>query len=275
MVRRGVFEMRKFVIRQDRCGMKVTSDGCAFGALATKWLASNKAEPKRILDIGTGTGLQALMCAQKFPEAVIDAVEIDPNAANQARDNAEPFENVTVLCTNALGFRPPAKYDAIVCNPPFFSRLRPSANTQSALARHDDTLPSDQLLDAVERMLDPAGHFMVLLAARFKTPRKDFEMLAADRGLRPSKAVTFLDNHTSHPHAVALTLRHERYAPRQTSEQIVFHEEPGTGFRAPTPQFRELMADFYLDHLLDKRVPAGPTASPGTSEEAGATTSAE
>lgn len=86
------FQFKRFIVKQDRCAMKVGTDGVLLGA----WAQGSR----RILDIGTGTGLIALMMAQRFPDAVVDAVEIDGEAANQAKDNAvcSPFHTrVNVL----------------------------------------------------------------------------------------------------------------------------------------------------------------------------------
>ena len=109
------FIFKEFTIQQDRCAMKVGTDGVLLGA----WARGGK----RILDIGSGTGLIAMMMAQRFPEAFVEGVEIDTNAVEQSRENAERsifasrlrFHNAPLQT-----WKPEQPFDAIVTNPPFF-----------------------------------------------------------------------------------------------------------------------------------------------------------
>lgn len=121
------FQFKKFTIAQDRCAMKVGTDGVLLGA----WARGGK----RVLDIGTGTGLVALMMAQRFTDAVVDAVEIDHDTAGQAMENvsSSPFANRVKVFAKALqDFEPDAPYDSIVTNPPFSATacLRPILREQ-------------------------------------------------------------------------------------------------------------------------------------------------
>ena len=109
------FQFRQFFVGQQHCAMKVGTDGVLLGA----WAEGGT----HILDIGTGTGVVALMMAQRFPSANIDAIEIDREAAGQAADNVRcsPFaDRVTVTHAALQDFRPSKSYDSIVCNPPYF-----------------------------------------------------------------------------------------------------------------------------------------------------------
>ncbi len=117
------FRFKQFLIQQDRCAMKVSTDACIQGALAGAYCAAVKAE--RALDIGAGTGLLSLMLAQQHPFLQIDALELDEAAYGQALDNCanSPWKHHVSLWHTALqDFRPPAgrSYDFIICNPPFF-----------------------------------------------------------------------------------------------------------------------------------------------------------
>ena len=156
--------------------MKVGTDGTLLGAWAEVPAA---AVAPRVLDIGTGTGLIALMMAQRFPRARVVGVDIDPEAALQARENAaaSPFADrvdiiegdITALTrareraeggANALGR---GTFDAIVCNPPFFTGSLHSPDAQRSLARHADTLTYRELMDSAWRLLDDGGELSVVI----------------------------------------------------------------------------------------------------------------
>lgn len=141
--------------------MKVGTDGVLLGA----WVNILN-EDKKLLDIGTGTGLIALMMAQRAADAKIDAVEIDRDSAEQAAANiAESLwsKRVELHHVNICDFDNNFKYDLIVSNPPFFSdSLLPSQQSRSA-ARHTILLTFKDLIDSVVRLLEPAGRFALIL----------------------------------------------------------------------------------------------------------------
>lgn len=142
--------------------MKVCTDACLFGALvADAGLPANTC-----LDIGTGTGLLALMLAQKNKQVLIDAVEIDAGAAEQATGNfsASPWKD-RVRCVNSdvLSFTGDKKYDLIISNPPFFEDDLRSPDELKNNAKHDTSLSLAELLQAVKNNLNPGGVFAVLL----------------------------------------------------------------------------------------------------------------
>lgn len=155
------FEFKQFVVHQDRCGMKVGTDGVLLGA----WAEGGK----HILDIGTGTGLIALMLAQRYQDAEITGVELNEQAALQAQENvdASPFahqitiENVTIqrfsLQTSLQGY-----FDSIVSNPPFYHSLK-SKNHERTLARHTESLAFTELFEAVSLLLAPKGCFSAVI----------------------------------------------------------------------------------------------------------------
>lgn len=141
--------------------MKVGTDAVLLGA----WV--NVGNAKKILDVGTGSGVIALMMAQRSGfDAYIDAVEPDGASAIQANENVEgsPWpDKITIHNTTIQGFDPHRLYDLIVTNPPFFTRslLPPAPGRQTA--RHDETLSFDDLFDSVRRLLDADGTFAVVL----------------------------------------------------------------------------------------------------------------
>lgn len=155
------FQFKEFGIRQDQCGMKVGTDGVLLGAWA--WGG------RRILDIGTGTGLIALMMAQRFGTAQVDAIDVDEDACRQASENiaASPFaDRVNVVCARLQDYSVvDTLYDAIVSNPPFFLETLKSPAPQRAMARHADSLPFADLFAGVARLLSETGVFSVVVPA--------------------------------------------------------------------------------------------------------------
>lgn len=155
-----MFRFRQFQIRDDRCAMKVGTDGVLLGAWATVEGA------RRILDIGTGSGLIALMAAQRAPQAQVVGVEIDPEASSQARENvvASPFaDRVEVHCCDVRDYHSSQPFDCILCNPPFFVEDTLPSDHARAMARHSSLLRFSDLLASVSRLLDAGGLFHVIL----------------------------------------------------------------------------------------------------------------
>lgn len=138
--------------------MKVGTDGLLLGA----WAQGGK----RVLDIGTGTGLIALMMAQRFPDAHVDAIDIDADAASQAEDNARrsPFaDRVAVRCVSLQEYVAEMEYDSIVCNPPFFTQSLQSPDSKRTLARHSVALPFDELFRHARRLMSEDGVLSIVV----------------------------------------------------------------------------------------------------------------
>ncbi|MCO6478596.1 MAG: methyltransferase [Phaeodactylibacter sp.] len=156
------FYFKQFTIHQDRCRMKVGTDGVLLGAWADISGVSN------ILDIGAGSGLVAIMLAQRTEQAIIHAVEIDSASAKQAAENmrASPWKSrLKVFHTAVQDYVPFAisRYGLIVSNPPFFSGGTFSQNQDRNSVRHTIKLPHGDLLAAVRSLLAPEGRFCVIL----------------------------------------------------------------------------------------------------------------
>ena len=149
------FKFKQFQIRQDRCAMKIGTDGVLLGAWTT--LAHN---PKSILDIGTGTGLIALMLAQRYEAETIDALEIDEGAYEQCVENfeASPWGD-RLFCYHAgldeFLDEIEDQYDLIVSNPPFHTEEVPSGNAARDIARQNQSLPFEELIEGVSNLLSP------------------------------------------------------------------------------------------------------------------------
>jgi tRNA1Val (adenine37-N6)-methyltransferase len=158
-----MFQFKQFSVNQDKCAMKVGTDGVLLGA----WCPVEN-NPKTILDIGTGTGIIALMLAQRTNANQIDAIEIDENAYEQATEN---FENSTwsdrLFCYHAgldeLIDEPEDEFDLIVSNPPFYSENVKTGFENRDIARFQDAMPFEELIEAADLLLSENGVFAVII----------------------------------------------------------------------------------------------------------------
>jgi tRNA1Val (adenine37-N6)-methyltransferase len=166
------FQFKQFTIQQDKCAMKVCTDACLFGAMVACMPALNPQHAGNItqtlhcLDIGTGTGILSLMFAQKNSTARIDAVEINADAAEQAKQNftVSPWaDRLQVFNEDILTFSPGKQYEYIFANPPFFEDDLQSSNDAANNAKHDTALNLLQLLTFIDSHLSADGYFAVLL----------------------------------------------------------------------------------------------------------------
>jgi len=163
--RSSQFHFKQFRVGQARAAMRITTHACILGAWAPV------AACQRVLDIGSGTGLLALMLAQRCA-APIDAVEIEADAAQDARENFanSPWASRLQLHETPIQlFDSAEKYDAIVSNPPFFSGSLLNDDHKKALARHEGGLNHDELIAAIVRLLRDDGHAHVLLPVDYAT----------------------------------------------------------------------------------------------------------
>lgn len=173
------FQFKQFTIHQERSAMKVTTDGCLFGAWVAEKVKSmprGKSGGLNSLDVGGGTGLLSLMIAQKNPELQIDAIELDEEAAIQAKENAlaSPWKNhINVILADARSFEFPSKYDIIVSNPPFYENELKGDNKKKNLAHHNEGLLLPELLSLIRKNLNPSGQFFLLLPYKRNLEIKD------------------------------------------------------------------------------------------------------
>lgn len=155
------FKFKQFSIQQENAAMKVGTDGVLLGAWA------DCTEATTILDIGTGTGLIALMLAQRC-NALIDAIDIDDKAIQDAKINIDQSiwnRRINLFHTAIQKFKTAVKYDLIVTNPPFFSQSHKAQTESRTKARHDDSLSIDDLFNAVYQLLDVKGKFCAVVPA--------------------------------------------------------------------------------------------------------------
>lgn len=161
--------------------MKVGTDGVLLGA----W--TDLSQSRRILDIGTGTGLIALMAAQRTSEARITAIDIDAEAVSQARQNfqASPWSNrLEALLQDVCTYSSATGFDTIVSNPPYFIDSLKCPDSQRSTARHTDTLDIRRLMDKAAELLVPDGRFSLILPAE---QTEDLLHTAEAQGLYPSR----------------------------------------------------------------------------------------
>lgn len=157
------FQFQQFRVQQDRCAMKISTDAVLLGGLA------QHKSPKNILDIGTGTGVVALMLAQRFPESRITALEIEEDAAGQATENFKdsPFASrLELKHTSLQAFQAAVSFDLIVSNPPYYPNHLQSKDRKRNLALHAASLPFESLLYHASELLTSTGEFWVILPPR-------------------------------------------------------------------------------------------------------------
>lgn len=215
----AAFTFNRFAIRQDRCALKVGTDGIVLGA----WAGVEGAA--RILDLGTGTGLLALMAAQRNPAARIDAVEIDDASAEQAAENAaaSPWAGrVRVHRMDARRLRTPEPFDLILCNPPYYAGEMDSPHARAAVARHGAELSFAELARTAAALLADRGRLACIIPLG-----REAELLGlcAAAGLVPVRRCVLRYLAGRPPKRVLLELA--RSGACSEEPELVVEEEPG------------------------------------------------
>lgn len=187
-----MFKFKQFAVNQDRCAMKIGTDAVLLGA----WCPIEN-NPKSILDIGAGTGILALMLAQRTNADQIDALEIDEEAYEQCVENFEGSPWADKLFCYHAGLDefvddPEDEYDLIISNPPFYSEDFKTENEQRDLARFQDAMPFEDLIEAADLLLSEDGLFAVVIP--YKEEDRFIE-LCAEYELYPVKATRVKGSH--------------------------------------------------------------------------------
>jgi len=167
MGRKHLFRFKQFSLTDDGCAMKIGTDGVLLGASAARY--ANESSPAAVLDIGTGSGLLALMIAQKC-DGFIDTIDMDGSACSTAFENfrQSPWAGrFRVYDVSLQEFRPGENgvYDLIVCNPPYFENSHKSNSKARNLARHNDSLHPSELFFHAARLLKPSGRTFIIYPA--------------------------------------------------------------------------------------------------------------
>ena len=234
------FQFKQFTIYHDRCAMKVTTDACLFGAWCAEEMSNEPHEKtKNILEIGSGSGLLSLMIAQKN-DYLIDAIEIDKEAAQQAKENISlsPWkDNINLHHADALNFSFNQSYKVIVSNPPFYENEIESANKQKNVAHHSDGLRLSELFSLVKKQLAAHGNFYLLLPLKRKSEAEKF--LRKEK-LFIQKAVVVSQSVKHQPFRLMIKVGHESM--QMEEKQISITDEK----QQYTLEFISLLKDYYL-----------------------------
>lgn len=202
-LRTNGFTFKQFFVAHDRCAMKVGTDGVLLGAWAPV------AGAHRVLDIGTGSGLIALMLAQRTsPTVIVDAVELDEQAAGQAQENvaASPWnERINIFQGDILQWAKDCvhRYSLIVSNPPYFAAGVECATPERAAARYTTGLSHNALLECAENLITEDGYFAVILP---ESAGNELVTLASQRGWYLQLRTDISDNERRPPNRVLLAL---------------------------------------------------------------------
>jgi len=243
-VSNSYFRFKQFIIQQDRCAMKVTTDACLFGAWVAHEMRNIKHGIHSMLDIGAGTGLLTLMYAQKNPGVIIDAIEIDEEAAEQAKENVASFpkkNQVQIICADARNFSFPHKYDLIISNPPFYEKNMASPSSRKNIAHHNEGLLISELLKIIGENLKPAGIFCLLLP--FQRNEEIRKMFSGND--YPILQMVFVQQSTHHDYFRIIlkgTLGTEDSVETKFDEISVWNDK-----QQYTQEFIELLKDYYLN----------------------------
>jgi tRNA1Val (adenine37-N6)-methyltransferase len=232
------FQFKQFAVEQDRCAMKIGTDGVLLGA----WTPITN-NPFSVLDIGTGTGIMALMLAQRSNAEQIDALEIDEEAYEQAVDNFENSPWSDRLFCFHVGLdefvdEPEDEYDLIVSNPPFYSEDYKTENKQRDLARFQDAMPFEDLVEAADLLLSENGVFSVIIP--FKEEDR-FLAIAKEYELYPTKITRVKGTATSEIKRSLLAFSRKETIGFPIDELII-----ETARHIYTPEYFELTKEFYL-----------------------------
>lgn len=230
----SVFKFKSFEVDQVGCAMKINTDGVLLGAIAVH------VQPGNILDIGTGTGVIALMLAQRYSSAHVDAVEIDASAADTASRNCinSPFKDRTTVFSGSFeDFSSSRKYDLIVSNPPYFVNDLKNPEKRKEIARHADEDFFSLLLRKTSSMLTAVGALWLILPVK---QAENVIINAVLYQLFPSKIIQIYSDQSKEPFRQIICL--------DFSNQSIIYEHVYIyeSIDVYTPQYKELLKDFFL-----------------------------
>ncbi|MDP5001052.1 MAG: methyltransferase [Flavobacterium sp.] len=232
-----MFKFKQFSVNQDRCAMKIGTDGVLLGAWTP--LINN---PYNVLDIGAGTGILSLMLAQRSNAEQIDAIEIDEDAYEQCVENfeASPWGD-KLFCFHAgldeFVNEPEDEYDLIISNPPFYTDDYKSDNSSRDLARFEDALPFEELIEAAALLLSDNGIFSVIIP--FKEEER-FVSLCKELDLFPLKITRVKGTPTSEIKRSLLAFCRMEQTP--LIDELVIE----ISRHNYTPEYIKLTKEFYL-----------------------------
>ena len=228
------FRFKQFSVAQGKCAMKVNTDGVLLGA----WADMDGA--KTILDIGTGTGVIALMMAQRNGAAIIDAIDIDRDAFTQSGENflnSLWSQRLYAHHISLQDYFPQKKYDLIISNPPYFVDDFKTEDRQRNIAKHSISLSYQELISGISRLLSDTGSASLVLPA-FNLPL--FKSLALEEKLFVVKLTEVIAVEGKPPYLVLIKLGRQQM--EYSKYNIVIQNEAG----AFTNEYKALTKEFYL-----------------------------
>ncbi len=243
------FKFKQFTVHQEHCVMKLTTDACLFGGWVAREVRSRRSEVGsqqsevgRMLDIGTGTGLLALMLAQQV-DVKIDAIEIDADAFEQAKENinASTWANrIHIIHADIKEFIFPEPYDVIISNPPFYENEWRSEDPKKNVAHHSDSLLLEELLAIIRKNLKVDGSFFLLLP--FKRDSQIRNLLVKHNfGIEQIILVSQSVKHGHFRMMIKGNLKGSEAAETVIDEISIWDEK-----QQYTPVFVELLKEYYL-----------------------------
>lgn len=233
----NTFKFKRFSIIQEKAAMKIGTDGVLLGA----W--SDYSEPENILDIGTGTGLVALMLSQRFRKTMITAVEIDSNAANEAKRNFENSawnDRLSILNIDFFDMDCTIKFDLLVCNPPYFKTDQRSPDKKRALARNGAFSTTNFL-----RKIRCFMHSKSQVSLIFPVDQLDlYDKEAEKNGLFRSRTLFIRPTDQKPPNRILVIYSVQSISEMNTNENHLIIEEGGR--HKYSEDYKKLTSDFYL-----------------------------
>lgn len=246
------FDFKQFHIKQDRCAMKVGTDGVLLGAWGKMPKDSeNSSDIIHVLDIGTGTGLIAMMLAQRFSAKginnfQIDAIEIDENAATQAQENisASPWKDKIHIIQTSLqefGLIETTKlYQLIVSNPPFYNATLKPDDVARSIARHKDSLPVSDIIKFAKDHLASYGELRLIYPTDYDSEVMTNATLA---NLHPLHICEIVTKEGKDPKRRIISLALSSHPQKNTTRQLLYIRDKENNY---TTEYLNMVQDFYL-----------------------------
>lgn len=228
------FRFKKFTVRHDRSPQKIGADSVSLGALVEP-----DTEPLRMLDPGCGCGILALMMAQRFPKAQITALELDPEALKDARENFEnsPWnDRIELVAADIRNWQTDSKYDLIVCNPPYFVNAVKPVEEGRSRARHEDGF-SEALFKLSASNLHPKGQLSIITPVDREA---ELSIMAKASGLLLQSSLDILPARNK---KIKRTIVHFGFEEKQHTRSHILMEEERHHY---APAYQKLVEPFYL-----------------------------
>ncbi len=230
------FSFKKFTIYQEKAAMKITTDACILGSYA------RSTRPKKILDIGIGTGILSIMLAQRYKSAEVVGIESDQSSANQAQLNSDTCPWCDRIKINHIRIQDfvkeiPGKFDLIICNPPYYEYQLKSPFLRKNLARHAIDLPFSSLAYAINKLLKEEGNFYTI------TPYESFQRLSAELTLLGIGLFDYLEIFNTPEKPLCRIIGGFSKTQRKKIEKKLFIKNENKEY---STFFKYLLKDFYL-----------------------------